>query len=431
MAVVTSGTLIAVSHARPTPDPLLEVPLYQDCLFFCIAGVSLAIAYWLRDEWRRSAHLSICALLVGFFGQALLFAGATVVRLRTPPALLWFNVLEAFWVVLFGLLAALLLASQPVRRWVRQISGEGRYLAALLLICFAVYAIAGIRAARAFPDNAPMPAAFAIELGLGTSVILTGMIFFLRRRRPAVLPLIAGMLVFLMSQSALAMSAPWHLLWWVGHLLYFSGLLLIGRGVLEGHRVFEREDLISRLALLTAKLEEQSVRDPLTGSYNRRHAMNQLEGEFKKAQRGRLPLTLLIGDIDDFKKINDSYGHLCGDQVLREASVRLATSVRESDVVARCGGEEFWILLPLTNRIGGKEVANKTLATLRARPFIYEADSMQLTMSIGIADTLSPGVTDVATLIREADRALYAAKNAGKDRAMILDPLAFTVPAGE
>jgi two-component system cell cycle response regulator len=219
------------------------------------------------------------------------------------------------------------------------------------------------------------------------------------------------------------------LLWWTGHLFFFSAWMLVGYGVLEGHRVFEREELITRLAELTGLLEEQSVRDPLTAIFNRRHAMAILEMEFKKAQRGSSPLTLLVGDLDDFKLINDTYGHLVGDQVLRETARRLGESVRESDVVARCGGEEFWIILPLTNRMGGREVATKTVEALRNRPFETESDALKVTMSMGVADTFSPSVTDVASLIREADRALYAAKRAGKDRVAILDPLTFTVPA--
>src|SRR5207247_2416101 len=117
----------------------------------------------------------------------------------------------------------------------------------------------------------------------------------------------------------------------------------------------------------------------------------------------------------------------CGDFVLRETARRLAESVREIDVVGRCGGEEFWILLPLTNRVGGQEVANKTLETMR-QPITWEGVTLIVTMSIGIDDTLSPAVCDVTTLIHEADRALYAAKHAGKNRAVIMDPLAFTVP---
>jgi len=317
------------------------------------------------------------------------------------------------------------------RHWLRETSvgdpaGGGTRTA---WVCFAVYLGTGLWAAGKFHQSPPVWASLSVALALGSGVLMGGIRFYFRRHRPIVLAFMGGVLIFLLSQVAIVLSGPWHLLWWTGYLFFFSAWMLVGHGVLEGHRVYEREELINRLAELTSLLEEQSVRDPLTAIFNRRHAMAILEMEFKKAQRGGSPLTLLVGDLDGFKQINDTYGHMVGDQVLRETANRLSESIRESDVVARCGGEEFWIILPLTNRMGGREVATKMLESMRTEPFETESAALTVTMSMGVADTLSPSVTDVISLIREADRALYAAKRAGKDRVAILDPLTFTVPA--
>jgi diguanylate cyclase (GGDEF)-like protein len=264
-------------------------------------------------------------------------------------------------------------------------------------------------------------------MGLGLGALIVGTVIYFRRRRPILLPLSTGLLVFLLARISALLGDPWQLLWWYSYLLYFGGLILVAYGVLEGQRVREREELIARLEDLTAQLEEQSIHDPLTGAYNRRHLMNALASEFKRAIRGRLPLTLLVCDIDNFKNVNDTYGHPCGDFVLQEIAQRLAESVRLSDVVGRCGGEEFWMLLPQTNRLGGQGVANKTLEAIR-QPMIWEDQVLTVTMSIGIADTLCPAARDVPSLIHEADRALYMAKRAGKNRAVIVEPLAFSLP---
>src|SRR5580658_9229385 len=105
---------------------------------------------------------------------------------------------------------------------------------------------------------------------LGSAALMVGIFVYFRRRRPILLPFSTGLLVFLLACARFALSAPWQMLWWYSYLLYFGGLMLIAHGVREGERVREREELIDRLEDLTSQLEEQSIRDPLTGAYNRR-----------------------------------------------------------------------------------------------------------------------------------------------------------------
>jgi diguanylate cyclase (GGDEF)-like protein len=434
LAMMAGGTLLAVFRAAVLPSMIFRQPLYQDFLFLCIAGLSCLLGIWLQEEARRLAHPAVCFLEAGFFAEGLLFGGEVAcVHLwpglfDTASAQNWFTVLYSLWVAQYALAAALLVAWPVFRRRVRRFSGERcSPLRRSTWIWFSLYAVAGLTGATLFPDTPPLWWSFGICLGLGVAALIVGLVAFFHRQRLILIPLTAGLLIFLLARISAVLAGPWQLLWWYSYMLDFGALMLIGHGVLEGRRVREREELISRLEDLTKQLEEQSVRDPLTAAYNRRHLMNSLEAEFKKALRGRLPLTLLVCDVDYFKDVNDTHGHPCGDFVLREIAQRLSESVRLSDVVGRCGGEEFWILLPQTNRVGGQGVADKILEAIR-QPMLWKDTLLTITMSVGIADTLSPAAHDVPSLIHEADRALYMAKRAGKNRAVMMDPLKFSVP---
>ncbi len=434
LAMMAAATLVAVYRTDSLSNLTVRQPLFQDFLFLFIAGTSCVLGWWLREEARQSAHPAVCFLEAGFFSQAVLFAGQALAAhlwpgfFNTAPAQKWFGVLNSLWVTQFSLAAAVTIAWPTLRRRFRRWGGDGcGPLRRVTWTWFFIYTTIGVAGTIRFAEAPPVWWSFGICMGLGVLALAESLIFYFRRHRPILVPLAAGLLVFLLARVSAVLAEPWQLLWWYSYLLYFGALMLVTHGVLEGHRVREREELIARLGDLTVQLEEQSVRDPLTGAYNRRHLMNSLESEFKKAGRGRLPLALLVGDLDDFKAVNDTHGHPCGDFVLREVARRLSESGRESDVVGRCGGEEFWVLLPLTNRVGGQEVANKILEAIR-QPLIWEDGVLTVTMSIGIADTFSPAARDVPSLIHEADRALYMAKRAGKNRAVTVDPLTFTLP---
>jgi diguanylate cyclase (GGDEF)-like protein len=435
LALMSAATLLAVSRTGDLAQVAFRAPLFQDFLYVSIAALSCLLGIWLHEEARRSPHPAVCFLETGFFAQAALFAGQRLAFhlgarsfIDNLPAQRWFGVIYSLWVAQFAAACALPVAWPAFRHLLRDWSrNRGAPLRRLAWTWFGLYIVGGVMGAYLSPEAPPVWWSFGICVGLGSVALIVGTVVYFRRRRPIILPFSTGLLVFLLARISALMGDPYQLLWWYSYLLYFGGLILVAYGVLEGQRVLEREELIGRLEDLTSQLEEQSLRDPLTGAYNRRHLMNALESEFKRAVRGRLPLTLLVCDVDGFKEVNDNHGHPCGDFVLKEIARRLGDSVRLSDVVGRCGGEEFWILLPQTNRLGGQGVANKTLETIR-QPLVWEDQVLTVTMSIGIADTLSPAARDVPSLIHEADRALYMAKRAGKNRAIIVEPLTFSLP---
>lgn len=173
------------------------------------------------------------------------------------------------------------------------------------------------------------------------------------------------------------------------------------------------------LAILNAlRFEEIKVRadhDGLTGLYNRRHFEESLHLEIKRHQRNGRSLGLLLLDVDFFKSINDKYGHLVGDMVLKKIANLVQTSVRETDIVARYGGEEFVVLLPETTEECAWILAQRIREKIEKTYFAADGKKFRVTVSIGVT-SLRPGpFTPAENFILEADQALYLAKNSGRN----------------
>jgi diguanylate cyclase (GGDEF)-like protein len=174
----------------------------------------------------------------------------------------------------------------------------------------------------------------------------------------------------------------------------------------------------TKLQEAMTSLEEVSQRDGLTGVYNRRHLEHHLSHEFNCWRRYGGELSFLMFDIDHFKKVNDVYGHLAGDEVLREvaANIKLeAALLRTTDIAGRYGGEEFGIILPGTPLEGAAIVAERLRTMVAAAPVRIRDVEIPVTISLGVAqaDTSMP---DYERLIHDADKALYASKAQGRNR---------------
>jgi diguanylate cyclase (GGDEF)-like protein len=158
-----------------------------------------------------------------------------------------------------------------------------------------------------------------------------------------------------------------------------------------------------------------SVTDSLTGLFNYRSLRETVRREAERAGRFGRKLAVLALDLDHFKEINDRYGHAAGDSVLAEFAQRIKYEIREVDFAFRQGGEEFVVLLPETDEVGGTAVAERLCAALRAAPItLVEGITVAVTVSIGVAVLPDHGQSGAA-LLRAADEALYAAKTAGRD----------------
>ncbi|RKY30536.1 MAG: hypothetical protein DRP74_06855 [Candidatus Omnitrophota bacterium] len=171
-------------------------------------------------------------------------------------------------------------------------------------------------------------------------------------------------------------------------------------------RVVDRQYLL-RQAGQKELYQELSIMDGLTGVYNRRYLDEVLRRELGRARRYNQILSVIMVDLDDFKKYNDTQGHVAGDELLKKLSLLLVEAVRSADVIFRYGGEEFFVLLPQTLKQGAVDVAKRLLNLAR--------QNLPVTLSLGLA-AFPEDAQEMEDLIKRADSALYQAKSQGKDR---------------
>ncbi|MBT8214474.1 MAG: diguanylate cyclase [Acidimicrobiia bacterium] len=191
----------------------------------------------------------------------------------------------------------------------------------------------------------------------------------------------------------------------------------VARPVLdEVSRLYEREKIRNdELEELVRQLQALSVTDWLTGLKNHGYYFDRLSDELDRSLRHRRPMSVVIGDIDDFKQINDTRGHAAGDRVLQEVSAAMADAIRSADIVCRIGGEEFGFLLPETDSAGSVLVAERVREAVAA---LNITGVGSVTVSLGVASVPEHAV-DRDELMEAADRALYLAKREGKNRVRV------------
>lgn len=166
---------------------------------------------------------------------------------------------------------------------------------------------------------------------------------------------------------------------------------------------------------LQAQLQRQASTDPLTGLFNRRHVFAQIENELNRYRRYGEAFSVILIDADHFKRVNDRFGHGAGDATLCRIADVCRRSVRETDVTGRFGGEEFIVLLPHTDGRAAAVVAERIRKTMHRTDVEAHPDAVAVTLSLGVAE-VGPGSDSFDALLKEADTALYAAKDAGRDR---------------
>jgi len=211
-----------------------------------------------------------------------------------------------------------------------------------------------------------------------------------------------------------------------GYMTLGSGLCFAVAGYLIG-RAFdavvreqrEAKEQASLMEGLNLRLEAISVTDELTGMYNRRYFFERLEEYLRAARRHRLPLSLMMIDIDLFKRVNDNYGHPAGDRVLRTIADLIRSGLRASDIPARYGGEEFVILLPYTDEAEASRLAHRLLTTVSTHPFPLPSEAGPITISVGLSQLDVEHPVSGETLIARADGALYQAKHGGRNQVSV------------
>ncbi len=175
-------------------------------------------------------------------------------------------------------------------------------------------------------------------------------------------------------------------------------------------------------AQLHARIEKMAATDGLTGLFNHRLFQEKLAGEFKRMKRFTEPISLILADIDHFKKVNDTYGHPVGDLVLKGVALVIRETIRDIDIAARYGGEEFAVVLPGTSGEGAKNIAERLRRKVKENPFSANGRQIEVSVSIGIA-TSPPDAKSKEELIEKADQALYYAKHNGRDQSVLWSDL--------
>ncbi len=171
---------------------------------------------------------------------------------------------------------------------------------------------------------------------------------------------------------------------------------------------------VTELATYEQKLVEMNTKDMLTGIYNRRFLDTRLKEECDRHHRYSRPLSLMMIDIDFFKKVNDTYGHQCGDHILKAVAEKASSIIRKTDILARYGGEEFCCLLPETDAAAAEAVAENIRMQIEEMVSSFEGNQVSVTISLGISGI--NGNDTPESLLKRADEALYEAKHSGRNR---------------
>lgn len=211
-----------------------------------------------------------------------------------------------------------------------------------------------------------------------------------------------------------AFSHPGVFISWI---LFFGSIFVFSVSVLSLR--------VAHIASRIVVLEKENETDPLMKIYNRRYLDTRLRKEFRRSRDLDRPLSILLLDIDRFKRINDRYGHLTGDAVLRQLGPLVTKSIRQSDIVARYGGEEIIIVARDTSNRVASVLADRVRLAISGTTFYSAAENqrgltpIRVTASVGVA-TLQPG-DHISALVRRADEAMYAAKTAGRNQVVVSD----------
>ncbi|BCS90088.1 diguanylate cyclase [Pseudodesulfovibrio sediminis] len=193
------------------------------------------------------------------------------------------------------------------------------------------------------------------------------------------------------------------------HVEVYTGPISLGKRHLHYSIIHD----VTEKRRLEGKLERMATRDQLTGAFNRHAFFLRAKEEIIRAQRFNHPMTVLMFDLDHFKAVNDTHGHAVGDEVLRVFAMRCRADLRQSDIFARLGGEEFAALLIETDESRGVEIAERIRAIAADKPIATESGELTITTSIGI--TALQDEDTVTTMLKRADKALYQAKTSGRN----------------
>ena len=427
--------LIAYLYFAQDPTLKFEHHVFHEIAIAAATLEGLFVTYVTWQCYRSSGEPLLRWLTLGFLGFALIytlhgaFTGLAhhniwLFLLYGPASRLVMSIL---------LFVGLLSYHRPPERVEKRSNARDwmMWLALFVLIDLAV----------AYVANSAIAGSLAVRLSMegGALVFSTlNVATLMLRRIRSPLMVIYGISItwFALSSLAFILGRPWNHMWWLAHAIFAAGFFLLSYGVVEAFRttrsfstIYSQEELMARLAEAMArtesaleelrrtnqKLEHLAATDPLTGAANRRQFVESVEAEIERAKRGATPFSLLALDLDNFKAINDLYGHQIGDEVLRRFVQTCLEAIRPYDGVARVGGEEFMVLLPQSLLEAARTIGERVRAAIARSAFEAGIGRLvEVTVSIGVSQFGPDGVT-IDTLLRVADERLYRAKHLGRN----------------
>src|SRR5450830_37949 len=295
--------------------------------------------------------------------------------------------------------------------------------------------------AVALVANSQIAGNLAVRLSLeGGALVFSTLnvaVLLLRRFRSPLMVIFAiSVTAFALSSLAFILGRPWNHMWWLAHAIFAAGFCLLSYGVAQAFlstrsfsKIYSQGELMVRLAESMAYAENAlqelqrtnrelghlAATNPLTGADNRRCFMERVDAEIDRAKRGDVPFSVLALDLDNFKSINDRFGHQVGDDILKRFVQECLESIRPYDGVARVGGEEFMILLPQTPLEGAHVIAERLRNTIATTSFnISQQRLTTVTVSIGVSQYGRDG-DSIEDILHLADQRLYDAKHQGRN----------------
>jgi diguanylate cyclase (GGDEF)-like protein len=419
-------------------DPTLK---FEDHTFHVIAIAAatlegLFICYVTWRCYRSSGEPLLRWMTLGFLGFTLIYVlhGAfTVLAHRNIWLFLLYGPASRLVMAILMLIALLSLYQPPdavvqrvkLRPWLT-------WIGLFLLVDVAV----------AYLANLPIAGSPAVRLSMeGGALVLSSVnvttILLRRIRSPLMVIFTISVTAFALSSLAFILARPWNHMWWLAHAIFAAGFFLLSYGVVRAFlttrsfsTIYSQEEMMARLAEAMARtesvlgelrrsnetLERLAATDPLTGADNRRRFIEHVEIEIQRVKRGGAPFCVLALDLDNFKSVNDRYGHQVGDDVLKGFVQTCIAEIRPYDGVARVGGEEFMVLLPEAVLEAALVVAERLRTAVASASFQSGVQRLTgVTVSIGIAQSGSDGDA-IDDILRVADERLYSAKHQGRNR---------------
>lgn len=455
LASMATFVVIAPSAPQPLPPVRAFIPAYEAALVLSDVITAAFLLSQFNALRMRGLLLLACAYL---FTAALavshllsfpgLLAPARLIS-AGPQTTAW---LYMFWHAGFPILVIAYALSED-RRIADEASARAAMLGAVAMTLGAAAALTALAAAgqdvlpAVMQGNHYRPA-MAFVISTVWALSLLALLALLRRRPYSVLDLWLIVVIFAwlfdIALSAALNAGRFDVGFYAGRIYglmaasFILLALLTHNGVLHARLIAAHE----HERKLAAELQRLSATDPLTGVANRRAFEQALDSEWRRTLRYKTPLSLLMIDVDYFKRFNDTYGHVAGDECLRRVAEVVASNARRAgDVAARYGGEEFAILLPHTETVEARRLAARVCEGVRqlGAPHAASAAANHVTVSIGVAGAVAamrfepeagaqrandnrPPIAPppAATLVARADQALYAAKAAGRNRVCML-----------